>query len=63
MQYLAAIKVTTRLFVQSTDTVSDLLLVLLNRAATLSLTVSRGIMKVTQGKGEQDDNRWEKKSA
>ena len=46
-----------RLFVQSTDTVSDLLLVLVNRAATLSLTVSRGTMEVTQSKGEEDDNR------
>ena len=49
-------QVTIWLFVQSTDTVSDILLVLLNRAATLSLTVSRGIMEVTQSKGKQDDN-------
>jgi len=36
-------------FVQSADTVWDLLLVLLNRAAILALTVSSGNMEVTQG--------------
>jgi hypothetical protein len=39
------------LFAESTETDSDLLLVFPSRAATLSLTVSRGIMEVTQGKG------------
>ena len=41
----------------STGTVSYILLVLLNRAGTLSLNVSRVIMEVMQGKGEYCDNR------
>ena len=45
------------LFVDSTGTDSDLLLVFPSRVATLSLIVSPGIMEVTQGKGEQDYNR------
>jgi hypothetical protein len=44
-------RVTICLFIESIDADSDLFLVLPSRAATLSLTVSRGIMEVIQGEG------------